>query len=57
MEDIPELNKYQCGTYTMHSLDEAQSIARHIIDQGIGVNKNADLAMDEATLKSLGNAV
>jgi S-ribosylhomocysteine lyase len=57
MEDIPELNKYQCGTYTMHSLDEAQSIARHIIDQGIGVNKNADLAMDPETLKQLGNPV
>ncbi|MDR9498790.1 MAG: S-ribosylhomocysteine lyase [Hydrogenovibrio sp.] len=57
MEDIPELNKYQCGTYTMHSLDEAQNIARNVLDQGIGVNRNADLAMDEATLKSLGNAV
>ncbi|WP_228705692.1 S-ribosylhomocysteine lyase, partial [Klebsiella pneumoniae] len=28
---IPELNVYQCGTYTMHSLEEAQDIARHII--------------------------
>lgn len=57
MEDIPELNKYQCGTYTMHSLDEAQTIARHILDQGIGVNKNADLAMDPETLQQLGNPV
>ena len=29
--DIPELNKYQCGTYTDHSLQEAQDIARHIL--------------------------
>ncbi len=23
-KQIPELNVYQCGTYTMHSLEEAQ---------------------------------
>jgi S-ribosylhomocysteine lyase len=26
---IPELNVYQCGTYTMHSLEEAQEIASY----------------------------
>jgi len=57
MNDIPELNEYQCGTYQMHSLEEAKAIAQGIIDKGIGVNKNADIALDEATLKSLGNAV
>lgn len=55
MEDIPELNEYQCGTYKMHSLEEAKTIAKMVIDQGIGVNKNEDIALNEATLKSLGN--
>jgi len=55
MEDIPELNAYQCGTYMMHSLDEAKAIAQEIIDQDIRVNKNADIALSETTLKSLGN--
>jgi len=55
MEDIPELNEYQCGTYMMHSLDEAKAIAQEIIDQDIRVNKNADIALSETTLKSLGN--
>lgn len=57
MEDIPELNEYQCGTYQMHSLEEAKEIAQEIITKGIGVNKNDDIALDEATLKSLGNDV
>lgn len=57
MEDIPELNEYQCGTYVMHSLEEAKEIAQAIIQNGIGVNKNADLALSDATLKALGNAV
>lgn len=57
LEDIPELNEYQCGTYVMHSLEEAKAIAQEIIDHGIGVNKNADLALSEDKLKELGNAV
>jgi S-ribosylhomocysteine lyase len=57
MEDIPELNVYQCGTYTLHSLDEAKSIAQHILDSGIGVMRNADLALGEDKLRELGNAV
>lgn len=57
MEDIPELNEYQCGTYVMHSLEEAKEIAQDIIDHGIGVNKNDDIALSEETLKSLGNEV
>ena len=31
---IPELNEYQCGTYQMHSLDEAHQIARDILAHG-----------------------
>lgn len=56
MEDIPELNEYQCGTFVMHSLEEAQQIAQEIIDQGIGVNKNEDLTLSRERLASLGNA-
>ena len=57
MEDIPELNEYQCGTYNMHSLDEAHAIAQEILDKGIGINKNEDLAMSAETLRALGNDV
>ena len=57
MEDIPELNEYQCGTFQMHSLEEAQAIARGIIEQGVGVNRNDDLALSPERLKSLGNDV
>jgi len=57
MKDIPELNEYQCGTFIMHSLEDAKEIAQEIIDHGIGVNKNADIALSEDALKSLGNEV
>ena len=57
MEDIPELNEYQCGTYVMHSLEEAKEIAQNIITDGIGVNKNEDIALSQETLQSLGNEV
>lgn len=50
--DIPELNKYQCGTYTDHSLEEAQDIARHILERGIGVNKNDELTLDPSFLNT-----
>ncbi|GKT11562.1 MAG: S-ribosylhomocysteine lyase [Thiomicrorhabdus sp.] len=55
MEDIPELNEYQCGTYMMHSLEDAKVISSAIINAGIQVNKNEDIALSEETLKSLGN--
>jgi len=51
--DIPELNEYQCGTYLMHSLDEAKQIAQAIIDAGIGVNKNDDIALSDEQLNQL----
>lgn len=50
---IPELNKYQCGTYAMHSLDEAQAIAKGIIERGISVNRNEELALPESVLAEL----
>ena len=50
---IPQLNEYQCGTYSMHSLEEAHPIARHVLERGIGVNHNDELALPEEKLKSL----
>ncbi len=43
---IPELNEYQCGTYTLHSLAEAQQIAGNVLARKVGVNRNQDLALD-----------
>ena len=51
--DIPELNEYQCGTYLMHSLADAKAIAQAVIDAGIGINKNEDIALSEEQLKQL----
>lgn len=50
-KDIPELNAYQCGTYAMHSLDEAKSIAKNVLDSGIGVMDNSALALDLAKVE------
>ena len=52
-DKIPELNEYQCGTFTMHSLDDAKENARHILDQGIAVNQNDELALPESMLQEL----
>ncbi len=51
-KDIPELNIYQCGTYTMHSLDEAQSIARDVLTKGIGIMDNEALKLDLSKVES-----
>ena len=48
--DIPELNIYQCGTYKMHSLDDAHDIARTILKSGIGVMDNEALRLDTSKL-------
>ena len=50
-KDIPELNLYQCGTYKMHSLEEAQDIATNIKTQGVGVNSNQELNLDPKFLE------
>lgn len=49
--DIPELNEYQCGTYQMHSLEEAQEIAKKILDRDVQVNSNEELYLSEEFLK------
>ncbi len=56
-EDIPELNIYQCGSYKMHSLADAKSIAQEVLDSGIGINDNDALSLSEAQLIELGNDV
>ncbi len=52
--DIPELNVYQCGTYKMHSLDEAKGIAKDILDAGIGIMDNDALKLDMTKVEALG---
>lgn len=52
-DQIPELNEYQCGTAAMHSLSEAKAIAEQVIQSGIQVNKNDELALPESKLKAL----
>jgi len=49
-EDIPELNKYQCGTYKMHSLDEAHAIASKILERGLVTIDNEEIALDVAAM-------
>jgi len=53
-KDIPELNIYQCGTYRMHSLDEAKKIAKDVLDAGIGIMDNDALKLDMAKVEALG---
>jgi S-ribosylhomocysteine lyase len=50
-DDIPELNPYQCGTYKMHSLEDAKKVAKMVLERGIGIMKNEDLALDESLIK------
>jgi S-ribosylhomocysteine lyase len=49
---IPELNVYQCGL-TRCTLEEAQEIARHIIERDVRVNSNEELALPKEKLQEL----
>ena len=51
--DIPELNIYQCGTFSMHSLEDAKNIAQEVLDQGIGTMSNKDLKLSKKKLKKI----
>ena len=51
--DIPELNIYQCGTFKMHSLEDAKNIAQEVLDQGIGTMSNKDLKLSAKKLKQI----
>ncbi len=44
--DIPELNVYQCGTFTMHSLDEAKEVAATVLRRDIDIMDNDALQLD-----------
>ena len=52
IEEIPELNIYQCGSCYMHSLNEAQKIAKHVVDSGIGIMDNEELKLDPSIIDS-----
>jgi S-ribosylhomocysteine lyase len=44
--DIPELNLYQCGTCTMHSLEDAKAIAEEVLRKDIDIMDNEALKLD-----------
>ncbi len=50
--DIPELNIYQCGTFSMHSLDEAKEISKGVLDRGITIMDNDALKLDLNNLEA-----
>ena len=50
-KDIPELNKYQCGTYKMHSLNDAKDIAKNVLKKGIGIMSNKELKLNLKKVK------
>ncbi|MCI6642399.1 MULTISPECIES: S-ribosylhomocysteine lyase [Campylobacter] len=45
-DDIPELNKFQCGSYKMHSLNEAKEIAQNVLNKGICIIKNEEIKLE-----------
>ncbi len=45
-DDIPELNKFQCGSYKMHSLSEAKEIAQNVLNKGICTIKNDEIKLE-----------
>lgn len=45
--DIPELNIYQCGTASMHSLKEAKKIAQNVLNKGICIINNDEIALKD----------
>ncbi|TLD81408.1 S-ribosylhomocysteine lyase [Helicobacter sp. MIT 11-5569] len=46
VSEIPEANSLQCGTYKMHSLQEAQEIAKNTLAKGIGIMDNEALKLN-----------
>ncbi len=50
---IPAANEYQCGSCDLHSLSDAKDIAKEILDKGIVVVKNEDIALAPEKLKDL----
>ena len=52
-DNIPEANKYQCGSCDMHSLDEAKEIAQKILNQKIIVMDNEALKLDPNNIENI----
>lgn len=52
-KEIPELNVYQCGTYQMHSLEDAKQIAQEVLERGVGMMNNEELTLSDEILKGL----
>lgn len=48
--DIPELNEYQCGTYTMHSLEDAKAVAQNVLLRDIDIMDNDALKLDKSLI-------
>ncbi len=46
VNEIPEANELQCGTYKMHSLQAAKDIAKDTLNKGIGIMDNESLKLD-----------
>ncbi|MBD5164525.1 S-ribosylhomocysteine lyase [Helicobacter sp.] len=46
VSEIPEANSLQCGTYKMHSLEEAKEIAKNTLAKGIGIMDNEALKLN-----------
>jgi S-ribosylhomocysteine lyase len=55
IKDIPELNIYQCGTFTMHSLDEAKEISQTVITSKITIMQNKDILLSADELEKINN--
>ena len=43
--DIPELNKYQCGSYKLHSLEGAKKVAKEVLKKGVRIMDNEMLEL------------
>jgi len=52
-KDIPELNKYQCGSYKMHSLKKAKKVAKKVLKKGIKIMDNEKLKLPSSLIKRL----
>ena len=51
--NIPEANKYQCGSCNMHSLEEAKEIAQKILNQKITIMDNEELKLDPNNIENV----
>ena len=50
---IPAANPYQCGSCDLHSLQDAKDISKEVLEKGIVVVNNEDIALDPEKLKDL----